>query len=97
MLSRRHFLHLAGIAPFALSGCTMDQQQAGAADGSAGAKQPNITILFADDLRHTQLFDLQADPWEMKNLADDPNFKSHWDRLGELLQSSRRKYDDPTL
>lgn len=47
--------------------------------------------------RHTQLFDLQTDPWEMKNLADDPNFKSHQDRLVELLKVVRKQYDDPTL
>jgi arylsulfatase A-like enzyme len=47
--------------------------------------------------RHTQLFDLQSDPWEMKNLADDPTFRSHRDRLAELLKSAREKYNDPTL
>jgi arylsulfatase A-like enzyme len=47
--------------------------------------------------RHTQLFDLQSDPWEMKNLADDPAFKSHRDRLAELLTASMKQYNDPTL
>ncbi|NLH16762.1 MAG: sulfatase-like hydrolase/transferase [Phycisphaerae bacterium] len=49
------------------------------------------------DQRHTQLFDLQNDPWEMKNRADDPEFMSHRDRLGKWLQSAREKYNDPTL
>lgn len=47
--------------------------------------------------RHTQLFDLQNDPWEMKNRADDPDFVSHRDRLGGLLTAARKQYDDPTL
>ncbi len=47
--------------------------------------------------RHTQLFDLQADPWETTNLADSPDFKSHRDRLVELLQSARKTYDDPAI
>lgn len=49
------------------------------------------------DQRHTQLFDLQTDPWEMKNRADDPDFVSYRDRLGNRLQSAREKYNDPTL
>ncbi len=56
-----------------------------------------LIIYTVADQRHTQLFDLQTDPWEMKNLADDPNFKSQRDRLGEMLTSARREYDDPTL
>jgi arylsulfatase A-like enzyme len=46
---------------------------------------------------HTQLFDLQTDPWEMNNLADNTNFKSHRERLAELLKAARIQYDDPTL
>ncbi len=49
------------------------------------------------DQRNMQLFDLQNDLWEMKNRADDPAFKVNRDRLADLLQSTRRKYDDPTL
>jgi arylsulfatase A-like enzyme len=45
--------------------------------------------------RHTQLFDLQADPWETKNLADDPDFKSHRDQLSVLLVAARKQYNDP--
>ncbi len=50
-----------------------------------------------ENQRHTQLFDLQADPWEMKNMVEDPAFKSHRDRLAGLLQSARKTYDDPAI
>lgn len=33
--------------------------------------------------RHTQLFDLKSDPWEMHNLAEDP---AHADKLKELRE-----------
>jgi len=37
--------------------------------------------------RTTQLLDLQEDPWETRNLADDPAHKEHLDRLrAELLR-----------
>jgi arylsulfatase A-like enzyme len=35
--------------------------------------------------RHTQLFDLQGDPWELTNLADDPANAEHLARLRILL------------
>jgi arylsulfatase A-like enzyme len=44
--------------------------------------------------RHTQLFDLEQDPWELNNLADDP---SHQERLRELrtaLVDFARDWDD---
>jgi len=46
--------------------------------------------------RTTQLFDLQADPWELRNLAESPEHKQHLERLrGRLLQWKKR-VGDPT-
>ena len=45
---------------------------------------------------HEQLFDLKADPWEMRNLADEPGMQDVKQRLQEKLEEWRRKLDDPT-
>jgi arylsulfatase A-like enzyme len=44
--------------------------------------------------RTTQLFDLAADPWEMRDLAADPAQGPTVARLRELLQAYRREWDD---
>jgi len=45
--------------------------------------------------KHTQLFDLASDPWEMTNRADDPACQSHRQRLEALLEKARREAEDP--
>ncbi len=40
---------------------------------------------FVNDKRTTQLFDLQSDPWEIYNLADNPNYVQHLQRLRKEL------------
>lgn len=47
--------------------------------------------------RHTQLFDLAADPWETKNLADDPAHAATLARLRARLREWQQKLDDPLL
>jgi arylsulfatase A-like enzyme len=45
-------------------------------------------------VRHTQLFDLQADPWELVNLAADPACAEHLARLRGLLRRWRDELGD---
>ncbi len=45
--------------------------------------------------RTTQLFDLQSDPWELKNLAEDPAAQEHRQRLQSLLKKSLVEAADP--
>ena len=47
-----------------------------------------------DDRRYTQLFDLQGDPWELTNLADDPANAEHLARLRGLLVEWRDELGD---
>ncbi len=47
--------------------------------------------------RHTQLFDLAADPWETKNLAADPAHAATLARLRARLREWQEKLDDPLL
>jgi arylsulfatase A-like enzyme len=44
--------------------------------------------------QRTQLFDLQEDPWELTNLADDPAYTETKTRLREALQRWRTELDD---
>ena len=45
--------------------------------------------------KHRQLFDLQADPDEVRNLADDPACAARLARLEKLLDKVRAEFDDP--
>ena len=44
--------------------------------------------------RHTQLFDLDRDPWELHNLAADPAHKERLDQLRKALVAFARDWDD---
>ena len=47
-----------------------------------------------DGVRHTQLYDLEKDPWEMKNLADEPDFQSIKTELRNKLVAYKKTSDD---
>ncbi|GMQ33576.1 sulfatase-like hydrolase/transferase [Algoriphagus taiwanensis] len=42
----------------------------------------------------TQLFDLENDPEEINNLAEDPRFESEKTKMMELLETSQREFGD---
>jgi len=46
-------------------------------------------------VKTTQLFDLQSDPWEMHNLADDPARQETRAQLEQLLKRARQELGDP--
>ncbi len=46
-------------------------------------------------IHYTQLFDLEADPYELRNLADDPAYAEEQERLMTLLQSAQQEAADP--
>ena len=43
----------------------------------------------------TQLFDLQADPNEMNNLAEKPEYARNAQKLMALLKKAQKDFDDP--
>ena len=47
-----------------------------------------------EDDRHTQLFDLNDDPHELMNLAEDPAHKDQLRSLRELLKAERVRLND---
>ncbi|QDU91473.1 Arylsulfatase [Pirellulimonas nuda] len=44
-----------------------------------------------------ELFDTQADPYEAKNLAEDPSYKPELDRLKQKLKAFQQETDDPWI
>lgn len=55
-----------------------------------------ITYHVKDEF-HEQLFDMQNDPWEMKNLANDPAHRDVKSQLKERLLQLQQQLDDPVL
>ena len=49
----------------------------------------------ANGQQRTQLFDLKNDPWELKNLAGNPEQATRMDELNALLRKTMRALDDP--
>jgi arylsulfatase A-like enzyme len=45
-------------------------------------------------VQHTQLFDLNTDPWETQNLADDPARTCRLERMSGFLKNHMRTLDD---
>ncbi|WP_276253097.1 sulfatase-like hydrolase/transferase [Halomontanus rarus] len=52
---------------------------------------------FVDGERHTQLFDVDKDPWQTENLAEDPVHADDLSRLRVDLKDWRERVDDPML
>jgi arylsulfatase A-like enzyme len=48
-----------------------------------------------EDVRTTQLFDLDNDPWEVNDLSTDPSYSSHLVRLREELARWQKEVSDP--
>lgn len=45
--------------------------------------------------KYTQLFDLENDPWETNNLAENPSQANRIREMTELLKSMMAEADDP--
>ena len=53
-----------------------------------------IETRFAGET-HVQLFDLEADPWETRDLRDDPSYAGRLDAMQRLLNRERGQAGDP--
>jgi arylsulfatase A-like enzyme len=52
---------------------------------------------YSTDPVQYELYDLQNDPDEINNLADDPAYADLRKKLHERMQELRREYDDPDV
>ena len=59
-------------------------------------KKDNFKLILYNvgEQRHPQLFDLEADPMEMNNLYDDPNYSKKRDELTALLYARMKAVGD---
>jgi N-sulfoglucosamine sulfohydrolase len=64
------------------------------ARAKAGRLTPAQRRLFEAPRARLELYDLQADPWELKNVADEPRYAVQVRRLAALLQSWMEESDD---
>ncbi len=66
-------------------------------------KHPNhpaakrFTQLFVSPRPHEELYDCQADPWELNNLADSPDHAAIKARLKKQLEAYQRQTNDPRI
>ncbi len=62
---------------------------------SVRTKRWKLILYNVEGERHTQLFDLENDPWEMRNLAQDALHVERIREMTELLKSMMAEADDP--
>ena len=53
-----------------------------------------LILYYVDDTKTTQLFNLKSDPWETKNLANDPIYRKKINELRALLSEEMEKAHD---
>ena len=58
-------------------------------------RQYKLIEVNADDQRHSQLFDIVNDPWEMDNLIYDPNQQERIQQMRVDLLAWAEDWDDP--
>ena len=51
-------------------------------------------IHFYDDIDEWEMYDLTADPKEMKNIYEDPSYSEKREHMHQLLEHTRKVYQD---
>jgi N-sulfoglucosamine sulfohydrolase len=64
------------------------------AEARAGRLTPAQQRLFESPRARLELYDLSSDPWELRNLADDPSYAGEVRRLAGVLQQWMEETDD---
>jgi len=64
------------------------------ARAKAGQLTPAQARLFEAPRARLELYDLQKDPWEIRNVADDPQYASEVRRLADVLEDWIEQSDD---
>jgi arylsulfatase A-like enzyme len=64
-------------------------------DVQRAARDERWKLIVYPQINTSQFFDLESDPFEMHDLANDPKFASEQNRLTTLLRDWQRQLDDP--
>jgi arylsulfatase A-like enzyme len=64
-------------------------------DKQRSVRDGRFKLIRYPPLDHVQLFDLERDPFELQNLADDPEHTEVQKRLTALLESQHAALGDP--
>ena len=59
-----------------------------------GVRTERYKLIYYDELKEWELFDLRADPLELSNAIDDPAYADVMEDLREELDRLRTRYDD---
>jgi arylsulfatase A-like enzyme len=64
-------------------------------DKMRAVRDGRFKLIRYPPLDYVQLFDLERDPFELRNLADDPEYAEERARLTALLESHHDALEDP--
>ncbi len=64
-------------------------------DKMRAVRDGRFKLIRYPPLDYEQLFDLEGDPYELRNLADDPEYAEQKARLAALLESEHDRLEDP--
>lgn len=64
-------------------------------DKMRAVRDGRFKLIRYPPLGHVQLFDLERDPYELRNLADDPAWAEQRSRLTALLEAEHARLEDP--
>jgi arylsulfatase A-like enzyme len=64
-------------------------------DKMRAVRDGRFKLIRYPPLDYEQLFDLEGDPYELRNLADDPDYADEKARLATLLESEHARLEDP--
>ena len=64
-------------------------------DKMRAVRDGRFKLIRYPPLDYVQLFDLSGDPYELDNLADDPDYAEERARLRALLESEHDRLEDP--
>jgi arylsulfatase A-like enzyme len=64
-------------------------------DKMRAVRDERFKLIRYPPLDHVQLFDLGRDPYELRNLADDPRYAEQRAKLTALLESEHDRLRDP--